>query len=242
MSGIILPLAAVIAGVLSITSPCALPLIPSYVSFVSALPVTGTSVTTRRRVALRASLLFVGGFGTVFVALGATASTVGVLLIRNLPDITRASGVVIIVLGLSTLGLLHLPFLHNERRFDLHRIARGPRGAFPLGMAFAFGWTPCIGPVLATILTLAASSGSMAGGMVLLALYSAGLGVPFVLIGLGFERLAGTVRWLKVHGRAIERVGGALLVVVGIGYVTGTWQGLFLPAQRWFARYGWPPI
>lgn len=242
MSGLVLPLAAVLAGVLSITSPCALPLIPSYMSFVSALPVTAATVEMRRRVALHASLLFVGGFGTVFVALGATASTVGVLLIRNLPGITRVSGVLIIILGLSTLGVLRLPFLAKERRFDLQRIARGPRGAFPLGMAFAFGWTPCIGPVLATILGLAASSGSLVGGVLLLALYSAGLGVPFVAIGLGFERLAGTVRWLTAHGRAIERLGGLLLVVVGTGYVTGTWQALFLPAQRWFAQYGWPPI
>lgn len=242
MNDLLLPVAAVLAGVLSITSPCALPLIPSYLSFVTALPVTTGSIGDRRRVALRASLLFVAGFTTVFVALGATASTIGVVLLRSLPSITRVSGAVIILLGLSALGLVRLPALARERRFDLHRVARGPKGAFPLGMAFAFGWTPCIGPVLATILTLAASSGSLPGGMVLLALYSAGLGVPFVAIGLGYERLSGTVRWLKAHGRAIERFGGVLLVIVGLGYLTGRWQALFQPAQRWFARYGWPPI
>lgn len=242
MNDLLLPVAAVLAGVLSITSPCALPLIPSYMSFVTALPVTTGSIGDRRRVALRASLLFVAGFTTVFVALGATASTIGVVLLRNLPSITRISGAVIILLGLSALGLIRLPALARERRFDLHRVARGPKGAFPLGMAFAFGWTPCIGPVLATILTLAASSGSLPGGMALLALYSAGLGVPFVAIGLGYERLSGTVRWLKAHGRAVERLGGVLLVIVGLGYLTGRWQAFFQPAQRWFARYGWPPI
>lgn len=241
MSGLLLGLAAFAAGVLSITSPCALPLIPSYISYVSALPAGGGPRPSRVAV-VRASLLFVAGFSTVFVALGATASTLGVFLLRNLPALTRASGAVIIVVGLASLGLVRVPWLQRERRFDLTKVARGPRGAFPLGMAFAFGWTPCIGPILATILTLAASAGSLVGGIALLATYSLGLGLPFVLIGLGFDRLKGTVGWLRRHGKAVERAGGVLLITVGVGYVTGTWQQFFLPAQRWFARYGWPPI
>ena len=227
---------------LSITSPCALPLIPSYLAYISSLPASEVSTAGARRVVLTASLLFVAGFGTVFVALGATASVLGAYLLRHLPLITRASGLVIIVMGLASLGLLRVPWLLRERRLDLARVARGPRGAFPLGMAFGFGWTPCIGPILATVLTLAASSGSVAVGSGLLILYSVGLALPFLAMGVGYDRLTGAVGWLRRHGQAVERVAGALLVAVGVGYLTGTWQQLFLPAQRWFAQLGWPPI
>lgn len=242
MTGALLPLAAVVAGLLSITSPCALPLIPGYVSYVSALPVTAPVSGRSRGVVLRSSFLFVAGFSFVFTVLGVTASAFGVALIRQLPVLTRASGVLIIVTGLAGLGVLRLPWLNRERRVDLARIRPGPLGAFPLGMAFAFGWTPCVGPVLATILALAASSGSVVTGGILLLLYSLGLGVPFLLIALGYERLTGSVAWFRRHGRTVEQVGGVLMIAVGAAFITGAWDRIFLPFQTWFARYGWPPI
>ena len=242
MTGLLLPLAAVVAGLLSITSPCALPLIPGYVSYVSALPVTAPVSGRSRGVVLRSSFLFVAGFSFVFTALGVTASALGVALIRQLPMVTRASGVLIIVTGLAALGVLRLPWLSRERRIDLARVRPGPLGAFPLGMAFAFGWTPCVGPVLATILAMAASSGSVITGGMLLLLYSLGLGVPFLLIAMGCERLSGSLAWFRRHGRSVERAGGVLMVAVGTAFITGAWDRIFLPAQTWFARYGWPPI
>ena len=242
MRSIALVFTAFVAGALSITSPCALPLLPGYLSYISAVPQDGHLGANTRSVVLRASLRFVAGFTTVFVALGATASSLGVLLIRNLPRLTQASGAVVVLLGLASLGILRIPCLARERRFDLTRVARGPRGAFPLGMAFAFGWTPCIGPVLATILTLAASTRSLSAGAILLGIYALGLGVPFIMLGLGFQRLRTAFAWLQRHGTAVERLGAIFLVLIGIALLTGAWQELFLPAQRWFARFGWPPI
>lgn len=239
ISGWLLPGAAVLAGALSITSPCCLPLLPGYLTYIGAVPSTGTG---RRSAAFGASLRFVAGFTLVFTILGATASVLSVLLIRNLDVLVRVAGVGIIVLGLSTAGLLRVPFLNREARPGLSKAASSQRGAFFLGVAFAAGWTPCIGPILATILTLSASSESVVGGTVLLLLYSAGLGIPFVLLALGFHRIKGAIDVLRRHGRVIERVSGALLIVVGVLYVSGQWAPLFRPMQRWFARFGWPPV
>ena len=237
MSEALLPLAAVVAGILSITSPCCLPMVPAYVGYISTASddEDGTG-------ALRSALLFVAGFTLVFVALGMTASRLGNVLLANLPVITRVAGVFIVALGLGALGVLRLPWLYREWRPGLAGRRRGPAGAVPMGMAFAFGWTPCIGPVLAGVLALAAGSGSVLVGGVLLALYSIGLGIPFVAIAVGYRRLAGTLAFLRRHGRAVERVGGVLLVGVGIGYVTDTWSRLFIPMQSWFAQWGWPPL
>lgn len=148
----------------------------------------------------------------------------------------------IIMLGLTTLGLVRVPALQREHRLDLARIPKGPAWALPMGMAFAAGWVPCIGPVLATILSAASLGGNAAWGGALLGLYSLGLGVPFVLLALGFSRAQRSLGWLRRHGRHIEHAGGALLVGVGLLFVTGRWQQLFLPLQRWFAEFGWPPI
>lgn len=242
MSGVLLPLTAVVAGVLSFSSPCCLPLVPGYLSYVSALPVGDLGARSARRTTLRASLLFVGGFTTIFTLLGIGASTLGAALLRNQDTITRWFGVLIIGLGLSTMGLLRIPILQRERRLDLARVPRGPAWAFPLGMAFAIGWTPCVGPVLATILATASISDDAAWGGILLALYSAGLGIPFVLLALGFNRATRSLAFLRRHGRAIERLGGGMLILVGALFLSGRWQELFRPMQRWFAEYGWPPI
>lgn len=242
MNALVLPVAAVVAGAVSFSSPCCLPLVPGYLLYVSALPVAELGQREARRVTARAALLFVAGFTTVFTALGLGASALGSLLLRNQDDLVRWFGAVIVVLGLSTIGVLRVPFLLRERRIDLARVPRGPAWAFPMGMAFAAGWAPCIGPVLATILTTAAVSGTAAWGVLLLALYSVGLGIPFVLLALGFHRATRSLGWLRRHGATIERLGGALLVGVGVLFLTGRWQPLFRPLQTWFARYGWPPI
>jgi cytochrome c-type biogenesis protein len=186
--------------------------------------------------------LFVGGFTAVFTALGVGATLLGSVLLRNQETLVRVLGVVIIVLGLSTMGLLRIPALSRERRLDLARVPRGPAWAFPMGMAFAAGWAPCVGPVLATILATASVAGSVWWGAILLALYSIGLGIPFVLLALGFRRASGSLAFLKRHGPSIERFGGVLLVSVGVLFVTGRWTPLFRPMQRWFAELGWPPL
>ena len=242
MEGLLFPFVAILAGLISFSSPCALPLVPGYLSYVSALPVSELGERQARGVALKASLLFVAGFTTVFTALGVSAALAGNLLLRNRDTMVRGFGVVIIVLGLVTLGLLRIPSLQRERRMDLARVPRGPAWAFPLGMAFAAGWVPCTGPVLATIVATASATGTAAWGGVLLALYSLGLGIPFVLLAVGFSRAQRSMDWLKRNGRRIEVAGGVLLVGVGILFVTGGWQDLFLPLQRWFARLEWPPV
>jgi cytochrome c-type biogenesis protein len=242
VSPLLLPVLAVVAGVISFSSPCCLPMIPGYLSYMSALPVAELGSREARAVTLKASLLFVAGFTAVFTALGVSFALVGSLLLRNVPAITRASGVVIIFLGLAMAGVLRVPWLHRERRFDLGRLPRGPRGAPFMGMAFAFGWAPCIGPVLATILAAAAATETVAWGGLLLALYSLGLGLPFVGLALGFQRARGSLEWLRRHARGVELAGGAMLVTVGVLFVSGAWRSFFIPLQRSFAELGWPPI
>ncbi|MEZ5170663.1 MAG: cytochrome c biogenesis protein CcdA [Acidimicrobiia bacterium] len=242
MELVALPLIAVVAGVVSFSSPCALPLVPSYLSYVSALPVSDLDRAEARSITLRAALLFVLGFTLVFTLLGVSVGILGSALNRNMPLILKISGFVIIVMGLGMLGIVRLPMLTRERRLDLARVPTGPKGAVPLGMAFAFGWTPCIGPVLATILATASATQTAAWGGLLLALFSIGLGLPFILLALGYDRARGSLGWLRRHGQAIERIGGAMLVVIGVLFVTDVWSSFFLPLQREFARLGWPPI
>jgi len=241
-AGFALPLFAVVAGLISFSSPCCLPLLPGYLSYVSALPVSDLGDRQARMVTLRAALLFVAGFTVVFTALGVVAQLLGSVFLANGGPVVRWFGVPIIILGLSTMGVLRLPFLMKERRMDLARVPRGTVWAFPMGMAFAAGWAPCLGPVLATIYATAAVSGTAVWGAVLLILYSAGLGVPFVALALGFNRAQRSMGWLRRNGRRIEVVGGAMLVAVGLLFVTGRWQGYFQPLQRWFAEHGWPPV
>ena len=238
----LLPVLAIGAGVISFSSPCCLPLIPGYLSYVSALPVSELGQREARAVTLRAALLFVAGFTVVFTLLGVSFALVGTVLQENLPVIVRVAGVGIIVMGLAMVGLLRLPFLYRERRIDLARIPRGPGAAFAFGMAFGFGWVPCIGPVLATILTAAATTQTVLWGGVLLVLYSAGLGLPFIALALGFNRARGSLEWLRRNGRRIEVAGGLVLTAVGVLFVTGKWQTFFVPLQRTFAELGWPPI
>lgn len=242
MDLLVLPFLAVAAGVISFTSPCCLPLIPSYLSYVTALPVGELGTREARTVTVRASLLFVAGFTLVFTALGASFAFVGSTLLANVPLIIRVAGVGIIAMGLAMLGVFNLPWLYREWRPVRKSSTRGPKAAFGLGAAFAFGWVPCLGPVLATILATAASTQTALWGAVLLALYSLGLGIPFIALGLGFQRMRGSVAWLQRHARRVEQAGGALLIGVGVLFVSGAWRTFFIPLQRAFARLGWPPI
>lgn len=230
---------AFLAGILSITSPCCLPLLPGYLSYMGGVA-TGEG-SNRRRVA-GAAALFVVGFAVVFTALGAAASLLGAFLLGALPWFLKVAGVFVILMGLSMLGVLKLPFLYREKRLDMRRIRSGPGGALPLGMAFAFGWTPCIGPILATILTAAAATASAARGAGLLLIYSAGMGVPFMLMALAYTRRGGATGFLRRHAAIIERAGGTLLITMGVLLITGQWTRLFVPLLRLFSRTGWPPI
>jgi cytochrome c-type biogenesis protein len=239
---LLLPLLAFGAGIISFSSPCALPLIPGYLSYVSALPVSELGRREARAVTLRAALLFVAGFTAVFTVLGIVGGLLGSVLVRNRPVIMQVAGVGIIVMGLAMLGLLRLPFLYRERRIDLSRLPRGPAAAFLFGMAFAFGWVPCIGPVLSTILIAAGSTQTVMWGAVLLVFYSLGLGLPFIVLALAFNRARGSLDWLRRNGRRIEIVGGLMMLAVGALFVSGRWETFFVPLQKTFARLKWPPI
>ncbi len=231
MSPFLLPPVALVAGVLSFSSPCCLPLLPGYVSYISAVPVAGLDTRTAKAATLRASLSFVLGFGVVFTGLGVLSGFFGSAMLHILPTVIRVMGVGIIIFGLTMIGLLRVPALLRERRIDPARLPKGPKGAFLVGVAFAAGWTPCIGPVLATILAAAAATSTIAWGAFLLGLYSIGLGVPFILLALGLGRAKGSFDWLRRNGRRIEIVGGVALVGVGILFVTGAWTSFFHPLQ-----------
>lgn len=233
---------AFVAGIVSFTSPCCLPLMPGFVSYVSGVAGGGSTITLVRSRTMLAAALFVSGFATTFTLMGAAASRLGALILYHRLVLGRVAGIFVIVMGLATMGLLHLPFLYRERRFDLTRIRPGPAGAMPLGMAFAIGWTPCIGPVLGAILTAAATVESAWRGAALLFVYSLGLGIPFLLLAFGVARTGRLFRWLRRHGRAIELAGGGVLVLMGVLMITGQWVQLFAPLLRLFSRSGWPPV
>ena len=237
MNALVAPFIAVAAGIVSASSPCVLPVIPGYLA-----AVTPTANTADWKPSRRGAVAFIAGFTLIFTALGATASFVGALLYEHLDTALKIAGVVLILLGASTMGVLRVSAIERERRLlPLHRSA-GDRRAFVLGVAFALGWTPCIGPILATILTKAAADASLVEGVILLALYSIGLGIPFLAVALWFERTSRARRWLGRHAMTLQRLGGLMMVIAGIGYVTGAWAGLFTGIQRWLARTGWPPI
>lgn len=208
------------AGLLSFLSPCVLPLIPSYVTFVTGLSLE--DVQRARRVALMHSLLFVLGFSLIFLALGATATTLGRLLGYNREWVGRIGGVLVIVLGLYLLGVFNVGFFARERRFHVANKPLGYLGTVFVGMAFAAGWTPCIGPILGAVLTYTASSADLNRGLMLLAAYSLGLAVPFILAALMVERFV--TFFQRYRGAMVwtSRVAGALLICVGVLMLTDT--------------------
>jgi cytochrome c-type biogenesis protein len=216
--------AALFAGLLSFLSPCVLPLVPPYLVYLA-----GTSLERLadaepepavRADTVYAALLFVAGFSTVFIAFGASASAVGALVQAWSAELATAAGIAIIIMGLHFLGLTRFAFLMREKRAPMPRPV-GLWGAYVMGLAFAFGWTPCIGPILAAILAVAGSEATIAKGAGLLAVYSLGLGIPFVIAAFAIEPFAAFLARFRAHLAAVERVMGGLLVLTGIAFLTG---------------------
>jgi len=212
-----LPIAAFVAGVLSFLSPCVLPLVPGYVSLISGASVETLQTADRRllRSVMLNSIAFIFGFSVVFIALGAVATTIGQLTHQYHSLLAKIAGVIIIIFGLHLTGIFKINALYSDKR--LHDVKGGasPFGAFVIGFAFAFGWTPCIGPILAGILVLAGSQNTLAKGILLLAVYSAGLAVPFLLTSLGVNRFLGFYSRFRRHLHAVEVVSGVLLIAFG---------------------------
>jgi len=241
-------LAAFGAGLLSFISPCVLPLVPGYLSYISGLsldemrgaPMAGGGVAVAtapsavaRRQVIVSSLAFVFGFSLVFVALGAAASAIGQFLLDKQEIFSRVAGAIIIVFGLHTMGVLRIEWLYQEKRVHTNRKPAGAFGAALVGIAFAFGWTPCIGPILAGILAIAGSQDTVGQGVRLLAVYSLGLGVPFFAAALAINRFFGAMSRIRRHYHKIELVSGALLVVIGALIFTNK----FTIIAQWLTPY-----
>ncbi len=232
---------ALLAGVLSFLSPCVLPIVPPYLAYMGGISMgemRGDAVA-RRKVIVPA-LFFVMGLSTVFLLLGFTASAFGAFFLQNQEIFAQISGVVVIVFGLHFLGVFRIPLLDREARLDAGDRGGSAFGAYVLGLAFAFGWTPCIGPQLGAILSLAAQETSIAKGTVLLGVYAVGLGLPFLLAAIFVERSIGLMARLKPHMRMIERVMGALLLIVGLALVTGAFTNFTWWLLEVFTTLGVP--
>lgn len=234
-------LAAYGAGLISFLSPCVLPLIPAYLSVVSGVDLAEIESGAAREKVIRAAVGFVLGFSVVFVALGATASAVGAAFSAYRDVWARGAGVLAIVMGLVLLGVIRTQWLLRERRFHVQAAKLGPLGAPLLGAGFAFGWTPCIGPVLGAILAYASTQATVGQGATLLATYAAGLATPFLATAFAFSRLSGTWAWFRRHGGTVNAVAGGLLIVMGLLLVTGQMRvlsALFLRLVPQAARLG----
>ncbi len=218
--------AAAAAGLLSFLSPCVLPLVPPYLTFIAGTTIEDVAyerVARARRDVFLAAVVFVLGFSTVFVALGATASVFGQVLRAHIATLSLVAGLAIILMGFHFLGVFRLAFLYREKRVEVAK-PLGLWGAYVMGLAFAFGWTPCIGPILAAILAIAASEHTTLRGAGLLAVYSLGLGVPFLLAAALLEPFIGFLKKFRAHFGIVERVVGVLLIATGIGFLTGAMQ------------------
>ena len=210
--------AAFTAGLVSFLSPCVLPLVPGYISLVSGASVDELKTDGTPRVlgkVLLHSILFILGFSVVFISLGASATWIGQALLSRMSLMYKVAGIVIILFGLHLTGILKIPFLYRDKRF--HNVGKPATaaGAFLIGLAFAFGWTPCIGPILAVILSLAASQDTIAAGIGLLAIYSLGLAVPFLLTSLGINKFLKFYNRFRVHLHTVEVFSGAVLILLG---------------------------
>jgi cytochrome c-type biogenesis protein len=218
-------LAAFAAGFLSFVSPCVLPLIPGYISFISGASMDemrgGAEPVTSRTQIFLTSLAFVIGFSLVFVALGASATAIGKFMFARLPLLSKIAGVILIIFGLHTMGVFRLAFLDAEKRVHAQRKPAGPFGAMLVGVAFAFGWTPCIGPILGGILAIAGSKNSVSEGVALLAVYSLGLGIPFLITSLAINQFFAATKRIRKYYHAIELTSGALIVAIGVLILTG---------------------
>ena len=228
------------AGLVSFLSPCVLPLVPGYLSYITG--VAGARATAQRTPVSRSravwgSIIFVSGFSVVFVSYGALFGGIGQLLLEYQRTIQMVMGIVVVILGLGFLGAI--PAIQRDIR--IHRVPTGTLlGAFMLGALFAIGWTPCIGPTLAAVQGMALSEASALRGAILSAAYCIGLGLPFILIALFFERSIRTVKILRRHSKAIMHFGGVMLIVIGLLLVTGYWNEITIGLRVWAAEWGVP--
>jgi len=217
--------AALIAGLVSFLSPCVLPLVPPYLIYLTGATIehvaNEAATSSSRRAVMISAVMFVLGFSTVFVALGASASLIGSLIRAWSAELSIVAGIVIIIMGLHFLGLTRIGLLMREGRLPIPKPV-GLWGAYVMGLAFAFGWTPCIGPILAAILSVAAAEATVERGAGLLAVYSAGLGIPFLVAAFMVEQFSSLFARIKRHLASIERAMGVLLVITGIGFLTGS--------------------
>lgn len=214
------------AGAVSFLSPCVLPLVPAYISYVVGQGVTDergevTRPINRQMAALLSSVVFVLGFTTIFVVLGAGVSALSAVLSAYRYEINIVSGVMVILFGLFMTGLWRPGWMERDTRMELREVGRGPVSAYLMGMAFAFGWSPCIGPILGAILGIAASSGRSSSGIALLAIYSLGLGLPFVLTAVFFNEISTRLKKFRHAGRFLQVVAGFMMVAMGVVMITG---------------------
>src|SRR5947199_8804385 len=224
MSDVSIP-AAMIAGLVSCLSPCVLPLVPPYLIYLPGATIEHVANdevdAAAKRAVMISAAMFVLGFSTVFVALGASASLIGSLIRAWAAQLSIVAGIVIVVMGLHFLGLTRIGFLMREGRLPIPRPV-GLWGAYVMGLASAFGWTPCIGPILAAILSIAAAEATVTKGAALLAVYSAGLGIPFLIAAFMVEQFSTLFSRMKQHLASVERTMGVLMIITGIGFLTGT--------------------
>jgi len=234
-------LAAFAAGVLSFISPCVLPLIPGYLSYISGLTLdemqgtgdTAMSFGAARRRVLAASIFFILGFSFVFICFGAAASVVGQYMLERQRLLAKIAAVIVIVFGLHTMGVLRIGWLYSEKRVQVEKKPTSLFGAFFVGLAFAFGWTPCIGPILAGILAIAGTQQTVGQGVQLLAVYSAGLGLPFLLTAFAINQFFTVFKRIRKHYHLIEIISGLLLVLIGLLIFTNR----FTLIAKWLTPY-----
>ncbi len=229
-------LTAFFFGLLSFISPCVLPIIPGYISFISGHTLDdlkGDSKSAARSVMIN-SLVFIAGFTVIFVLMGAAATSIGQVLNDNLNLISKIAGFIIIIFGLHMIGIFKIGFLNYEKRFHLQEKKLGILGSFAVGAAFAFGWTPCIGPVLAGILAIASQQETVMQGIILLFVYSLGLGIPFFLTAVSINKFFTLFNRIKKHFHTIEVVGGVMLIAVGILMMTNYLTIIASYLSKWF--------
>lgn len=233
---------AFVFGIISFISPCVLPIVPGYISFISGVSLneidkSKNSIAIRKKIMLN-TLAFVLGFSLVFVLLGATATVIGQFLFTNLSTLSQIAGVIIIIFGLHMAGVFKIKFLQFEKRFHSQSKPLGYLGSFVVGLAFAFGWTPCIGPILGGILALAAQKETVGQGILLLTSYSAGLGIPFLITGFSLSIFYVAFNKIKRYFYLIEIIGGILLILIGILMLTGSLMVIANYLTNWFPFLG----
>lgn len=229
---------AFFAGLISFLSPCVVPLIPGYLSYVSGVSIDNLgrpNVSQLGRILLSSSL-FVLGFTMVFVSLGTSASFLGLLAEAYRRELTLVAGGIMILMGILMMDIIHIKFLEREVRFHPETRGLGVLGGIPLGMAFAFGWLPCVGPVLASILFFASTADTMLRGTMLLLVYSLGLGLAFIVTGAFFGRAVKALHWVQRHRRIFNFIGGGVLIIMGLLFISNRFYFLTLAAQRLFYK------